>query len=83
MRWGDEPAPDGRMGGMDERPDRWEIRREPSDDERPGGTSIYIEFVFGSGRTERYTETELREKIAAEGREGDDAFVKAYRELAG
>ena len=71
------------MGGMDERPDRWEIRREPLGGESPGDAPACVEFIFGSGRSERYTETELREKIAAEGRAGDDPFVKAYRELTG
>lgn len=68
---------------MDERPDRWEIRRESSGGESPGTTPACVDFIFGSGRTERYTEEELREKIAAEGRVGDDPFVKAYEELTG
>lgn len=68
---------------MDERPDRWEIHRESPGGERPGDTPACVEFIFGSGRSERYTEGELREKIAAEDRVGDDPFVKAYRELVG
>ena len=68
---------------MDERPDRWEIRREPPGSESPGDAPAYVELIFGSGRSERYTEEELREKIAAEGRADDDPFVKAYRELVG
>jgi hypothetical protein len=68
---------------MDERPDRWDIHRESPGSERPGDTPAYVDFIFGSGRSERYTEEELREKIVAEGRAGDDAFVKAYRELTG
>lgn len=67
---------------MDERPDRWEIRRESVGGESPGAPAC-VDFIFGSGRSERYTEEELREKIAAEGRLGDDPFVKAYRELLG
>lgn len=65
---------------MDERPDRWDIHRESPDGESPGAPA-YVDFIFGSGRSERYTEEELREKIAAEGLSGDDPFVKAYREL--
>jgi hypothetical protein len=68
---------------MDERPDRWDIHRESPGHERPADTAACVEFIFGSGRTERYTEEELREKIADEGRAGDDPFVKAYRELTG
>lgn len=66
---------------MDERPDRWDIHRGSLGGASPGDTPACVEFIFGSGRSERYTEEELREKIAAEGRVGDDPFVKAYREL--
>lgn len=66
---------------MDERPDRWDIHREAPGSESPGDTPACVEFIFGSGRSERYTEEELREKIAAEGRAADDPFVKAYEEL--
>lgn len=68
---------------MDERPDRWDIHRQSPDSERSGDAPACVEFIFGSGRSERYTEEELKEKIAAEGRAEDDPFVKAYRELAG
>ena len=57
-----------------------EAFRPADGSESPGDTPAYVELIFGSGRSERYTEEELREKIAAESR-ADDPLVKAYREL--
>lgn len=68
---------------MPDRPDRWQILRGAPNDESMGRAPSRVSFVWGSGRSEEYSEQELREKIASENLSGDDPFVQAYRELTG
>ena len=68
---------------MTGRPDRWQILQEALDNESLDRAPSRVSFVWGSGRSEEYSEQELREKIASENRPADDPFVQAYRELTG
>jgi hypothetical protein len=50
-------------------------------EERLDLATQYAYFWWDDGRSEEYSEQKLKEKIEAEGRAGDDPYVKAYNRL--
>jgi hypothetical protein len=65
-----------------EPPRSWHIGAEAAGDQRLDLATQYAHFFWDDTYSERYTEEQLKQKIEAESRSGDDdPFVKAYRSL--